>query len=413
MAPGRRVIFLGTTGIDKHGIAERLAVWCDRNLGHRFRVVDFERDYLTNRDKGFRPLSWFLANQVSEQHERWTRAWSLLEQDGLVDESPENRILLVHGCVVRGNYGVRCVCNLEKLRQFGADTIINLIDDVYNLWWRTEARAHGEYNRGRPTLEQLLMARRTEQMLGDVLALQSQPHARHLVLASGHPIRTLAHYVCARSRAVYLSFPITRPREMLEGENDTRGVDAVNDFLRRAYAFQRAQTHVVLLDPLTIDELPLLEALVRARKADDAIAFPLDWRWDLAPIVAGEETLSPGAPPCEQRIRFNRMQLENAVGLIRTDVSWRDFRLVSQSDALAVLNPVMARDRLSRGVMAEIEAAITERKTVYVYQDPAFDPTGIFLEWVGQPGTMSADERQQWVVPVDSLDEMFRRLENL
>ncbi|MCK4374121.1 MAG: hypothetical protein KAX19_02295, partial [Candidatus Brocadiae bacterium] len=119
---------------------------------------------------------------VTQQYDIWAKAWHELEQDGLTDESEENRILLVHGSVVRGDYGVRCCCQVDRIASYGANPIVTLIDDVNSLWWQTEARAHGEYHRGRPTLEQLIMARRCEQLIGDMISLQAEPPARHLVL---------------------------------------------------------------------------------------------------------------------------------------------------------------------------------------------------------------------------------------
>ena len=214
MPRGKRVVLLGATGLRKREVAERLAHWTERDLGHRFRIIDFEKEYLTNRQKRRQPLPSFLAMSVAQQHDEWQKAWADLEQDGLTDEASENRILLVHASIVRGDYGVRCACQADRIATYAPETIVTLIDDVHNLWWQTEARAHGEYHRGRPTLEQLIMARRCEQLIGDVISLQTRPPARHLVLAALHPVSTLGNYIFTGSKLVYLSFPITRPREM-------------------------------------------------------------------------------------------------------------------------------------------------------------------------------------------------------
>lgn len=419
MAKHLRVLLLGTTGIEKQQIASRLSEWADRSLGQSFRIMDFEKEYLTNSAKGGRPLSWFLAQEVRVQHRSWQHAWDRLAEDGRLEEADENTILCVHASIVRGNYGVRCVCDLNRLGQFAPDVVVTLIDDVYNQWWLTEHRAHGELHRGRPTLEQLIMARRTEQLLGDMLSLHGPKQARHLVLAVSHPRRTLGNYLFTAKRVVYLSFPISRPREMLSEDGNSTGLDAVNEFLKQLYEYQESHPDVAFVNPLAIDELPLLPTLddpsAKAEAKDGpkqvaGVRFDLARRWDMSDFWPTAESLGPGPLPENDRRPLIRQQVENAAGLIWTDVGWRDFRMVMQADALAVLDPVMARERLSRGVEAEMLAAISEGKPVYILQEPELDPNKKLLEWIGEPGTMAANRRQWWINEVHSVDEMVRRL---
>jgi len=419
MAKGLRVALLGTTGIEKHEIAKRLSEWTKGQLGQSFRIIDFEREYLTGAATGSRPLSHFLAQPVKEQYASWLQAWDSLTKDGCLDDAGDNVILCIHASIVRGNYGVRCVCDLHRLAQFNADVVVTLIDDVYSQWWWTEHRARGEFHRGRPTLEQLIMARRTEQLLGDMLCLQGTSQARHLVLAALHPKRTLGNYLFTAKKVVYLSFPITRPREMLSDEGDRGGIDAVNGFLKQVYDYQNAHADIVFVNPLAIDELQLLPALkdpaAKAEAEDglnkvEGVTFDLSRRWDMSSFWPVEDGLSSGPLPEKDQRPLIRQQVEEAAGLIRTDVGWRDFRLVMQADALAVFNPVMARDRLSRGVEAEMLAATAEAKPVYVFQDPELDPNKKLLEWIGKPGSMSVDQKQQWIVQVVSVEEMLDRL---
>ena len=419
MAKRLRVVLLGTTGIEKYKIAERLSGWTQGQLGQSFHIIDFEKEYLTHAAKGGRRLTHFLAQPVTEQYRSWLRAWDALTEDGRLEDTDDNTILCVHTAIVRGNYGVRCVCDLHRLSEFKPDVVVTLIDDVYSQWWLTEHRAHGEFHKGRPTLEQLIMARRTEQLLGDMLCLQCARQARHLVLAASHPKRTLGNYLFTAKRVVYLSFPISRPLEMLSEKDDCSGVDAVNGFLKQVYDYQDAHADIVFVNPLGIDELQLLPVLedpaAKAEAEDgskkvDGVTFDLSRRWDMSAFWPVEERLSPGPLPVADRRPLIRQQVEEAAGLIRTDVGWRDFRLVMQADALAVFNPVMARDRLSRGVEAEMLAATAEAKPVYVFQQPEFDPKKKLLEWIGQPGNMAADQKQQWVVEANSVENMLLRL---
>ena len=422
MEKGLRVIFLGPTGVDKRNIADRLNEWCSENLSHSFTIIDFEKDYLTNISKGGRPLASFLAEPVRDQQAKWRQAWDYLCGDGLTNKSSENFILVMHGTIVRGNYGVRCVCDLDRLKAFKANIVVTLIDDVYNLWWRTESRAFGEYSRGRPTLEQLIMARRTEQVLGDMISFQGKYPVRHLVLPTAHPTEILARYIFTAKRVVYLAFPISRPEEMLERNNNKEGIEGVNSFLKAMYKYQAECFDTVFINPLAIDELPLLKclededtksAIKEGDKKVETVLFDLSRTWDLTEFWDTEHCLSKGPPESKFRKPFLKEELENAAGLIRTDVGWRDFRLVMQADVLVAFSPVMARDKLSRGVEAEILEAISQSKHVYIYQNPKFDPQKKFLDWLGDPGTMSENIKQQWIMPVDSLEELIERLRSL
>ncbi len=385
-------------------------------------IIDFEKDYLTNKSKGGYPLASYLAQPIREQQAKWRQAWDHLTKDWIRNEVSQNLILLLHGTIVRGNYGVRCACDLNRLKAFRANVVITLIDAVHNLWWRTESRAFGEYARGRPTLEQLIMARRTEQVLGDMIAFQEDYPIRHLVIAITHPTQILGRYIFTAKRVVYLAFPITRPEEMLEEENKREGIEAVNNFLKIIYKYQMECAETVFINPLAIDELPLLSSLkdksatVIVKEQDkeiDDIKFDLAQAWDLNKFWDIKCSLSSGLPEDDPRKPFIKEEIENAAGLILTDVSWRDFRLVMQADVLVAFSPVMARDRLSRGVEAEILAAISESKPVYIYQDPQLDPEKKFIEWLGEPGTMSENIKQQWITTVDSLDELIERIRTL
>ena len=81
----------------------------------------------------------------------------------------------------------RWILDVNEVASFRPHLIVTLIADVYDMWWRTESRAAGEAWKGRPTLEQLLLARRFEVAIGDQLALASATNPRHIVLAVGHP----------------------------------------------------------------------------------------------------------------------------------------------------------------------------------------------------------------------------------
>ena len=311
---------------------------------------------------------------------------------------------------------MRCVCDLNKLASFRPTAIVTLIDDVYMQWWRTEARAFGESHRGRPTLEQLIMARRTEQLLGDMLAHHASGHPRHLVLAISHPIRTLASFIFTAKKVVYLSFPISAPRD-LAAEGDRSGIDAINEFHASVYSAQMSSPDLAFVSPLGIDELPLLAAYEQQLAAQGlptlkkkGVCFGLNLRWNHDKIFPDVQTLQCPVSESERKRPLKQEEVEKASGLIWTDVSWRDTRLVMQADAVAVYCPIMRKSTISRGVLNEVESAYSGITPCYVYQDPRFGSSTLFDEWLGKPGTMGESVKQVWVTQVDSVEQMINKL---
>ncbi len=227
--PAQRVLLLGVTGIDKRPVIDRLAKCCLSDYGRTLRGVDFERDCLTAVHR--RGLSFVLDQDEPTQFEYWRRAWREFEsrvQTGDADVT----VLAMHATYVRRQYGVRLVYDPACISKFQPDLIINLIDDVYDMWWRTEARAAQDPWRGRPTIEQLLTARRVEQAAGAQLAHLSQRPTRHYVLSVKHPVEALARLICLDSTVVvYLSFPISEPRRMLQHQNTLSGIEELSAFI--------------------------------------------------------------------------------------------------------------------------------------------------------------------------------------
>ena len=139
---------------------------------------------------------------------------------------------------------------------------------------------------------------------------------------------------------------------MLSEDGDNTGVLAINEFLSDVYTYQDAQPNIAFVNPLGIDELPMLKALndpsadttvQDGPKQVKGVSFDLAGRWDTSPFWSREESLSPGPVPVENRRPFLRDQIEKASGLIRTDIGWRDFRLAMQAPAPNRLPPGMGK----------------------------------------------------------------------
>jgi hypothetical protein len=220
----KRVLLLGPTGVDKATAIDRLTARLEATLGHRFKYIDFENDFLKTH---LNVKNWtiFLAQDIAQQAVTWRRGWDEFEKtlDG------ENTILGLHATYVSTPLGLRCPVHIPSVCQdFTPTLIISLIDDVYQMWSRTEARAAGQEIKGRPSFEQLLMARRAEMLLGDViLSHTGNPKARHILCATGNNLDALINLIVFNAPVTYLSFPISAPRE-LEAKGDISFIEIIN-----------------------------------------------------------------------------------------------------------------------------------------------------------------------------------------
>ncbi len=161
----KRILLLGPTGVDKAEAANRLAARMKASLGHELRYVDFENEYL-KQHLNVKNWTIFLAQDIAQQATTWRRGWEDFKKkiDG------DTTILGLHATYISGPLGLRSPVHLPSIcDDFKPTLIISLIDDVYQMWSRTEARAAGQEIKGRPSFEQLLVARRAEQLLGDLI----------------------------------------------------------------------------------------------------------------------------------------------------------------------------------------------------------------------------------------------------
>ena len=183
------------------------------------------------------------------------------------------------------------------------------------------------------------------------------------------------------------------------------GIFEVSRFIEQAQERQRQAMDLALICPLAIDELPFA-ALKDART--EFIEFDRDsQRWDLAEFWPIEARL---APPTNVSRPIPTAQLRDAAGTISTDVGWRDFRLVEQSDRLAVFDPVFNdRGSVSRGVANEVSHAVRLGHPVYIYQDPRHDTKGALNRWLDQMGggTMGLAPSSRLITVKQSIAEMM------
>lgn len=419
MGKGKRVLFLGQTGVAKKDALTRLAAHCRKYCYRDCEVVDFDQDWLIRRVS----QNSFLDDDIRSQRRDWEDVWDecFTKRIRPLVEGDKDIFLGLHGCYTRSQYGSRCVLDLQRVAKFNPTLIVTLIADVYDMWWRTERRAGGEAWRGRPTIEHLIGGRRAEVMVADQLALECSERPRSLVIAVGHPCDTIAKCIFSENpKIVYLSFPISEPRRM-EADGNFSGIKAVSDLIACAHAKQKTTPDLAFICPLAIDELPFSKAFDPEATEETpegateprlrACRFERDaLRWDLSQFWPLDERMGP---PAEPYAPFWVKDVKNAAGSILTDVAWRDFRLAEQADRLAVFNPIFpGRDSVTGGVANEVAFAIRFGHPVYVYQDAAFDPKGLCGQWIKSygSGTMGQGPSGQLINLKHSIDELLDSL---
>ena len=391
---GQRVLLLGPTGIDKDTAVGNLANYQKNHHGDvKFQHIGFEKILCTETKRKPFKIQSFLDKPPAEQKNMWLKAWGVLA-DKHLPGGPEDKaiVLSIHGVITRKTYGIRSPINIQKIMEiFRPTMIITLIDDVYLLWHRTTERAKEFEFLGTPTLAQLLETRRAEIFLGDLIAKQavgSNDLIPHYVLSIWHPARVLDRLIFNERNLVigYMSFPISRPRKA-ELAGDSTVITELNTYFKEISDFEARNPNVAFFCPLCIDELPLVKNELpeqpKEHTDDKSISiFSTSLRWRVTDFYKDTLLLTdPSKIPAEICIPSEQIKL--AEGFIREDVTTRDYRLVAQSDFLAVLNPVMLNPdtkirSVSGGVRNEIMAAMFENKQIHVFQDAKHDPDDKF-----------------------------------
>jgi hypothetical protein len=399
-----RILLLGTTGVEKlfawNQLAQeraRAAAEDGTEVPIMPKFLDFEKDFLKAEAQ---TLYSFLDDTEQAQYETWNRAWDKLAMK--LTESDDSFAVAVHAVFVRDEFGTRSFLEPDKLTDLGFTHIVTLIDDVYSCWWRTEQRAKHARWVGRPTLSQLLQGRHAELLLGDLIARPL--HLKNTMLSVLHPARVLSRLIfdATPPRTVYLSFPISGPRR----RPDASGVDEISGYVARAAELERTKNNVISLCPLAIDELPLTrDRPIVVNDSVECVEFsPPTNRWNVSDFWPSEILLGS---TIDEKMLIPQKQVSACAGAILDEVGVRDYRLLSQSNALAIFNPIFDGER-PRGVQSEMERAYAIHRDVHIYQNPAYDADGAILrEHRADPGTMGMNLKHRYSEVYDDLDAML------
>lgn len=399
---------LGITGVDKRVAVKQLTKYqTDIDFQHPVAYKDLIRDYI-------RPglnieVNAFLDNDTDRQLSAWREAWQMLLEDHPPgDES--DVIVGMHCVLARSVYGIRAVFDIDLIKQFAPTHVVTLLDNIYMHSARTRRRAAERSWVGTPTLEQLLEARRAESLLGDLIVSHLEDLHVNWHISVQHPARTLHRLLYEDVLPIYLSFPITVPRIMVENDRDSSGIHDVNRFLRQAYEIEEQNGDLVFFCPLAIDELPLLNQASRpSREGEEAVFDAASQTWNVRDFL-GEETpllVSDSLHSVTEPVRLPVDEIRNAEQYLRGDVGRRDYRLVKQSRRLLAFNPYYS-NRLSSGADNEIRYAGDLRIPVVVFQDQNQDGDNRAEHHLrGSGGALGDRPGSEYVQIVRDLDKAF------
>lgn len=236
--------------------------------------------------------------------------------------------------------------------------IINLIDNVF---------VHFAKCAGEQSMKDLLVWRDLEIMMSEMLATQLFPgenlRKRAKIFGVNHSLKNLAKLVDPKDLpSVYLAYPISAVRRI-----ERREPDRAREILLHNKEFRIAvQERLVIFDPSTIDELPMV--MLDDRPGLPAwfpwLSYPLD-ESSLWPRIGSPDELVAADRPGPWRIPHSELVTLRATGadedpvrgsIVAKHVRSRDLTLVTQADGVIVYRPTLS-GRWSASVEEEVRHA--------------------------------------------------------
>jgi len=402
------IIFTGITGINKRHVLKRLRKEVLRqhsdstyralaaNLDHPAATRYINQYSLEDHIDRTVGMETFLTDDdKSRQRRRWRESF-LAVQEATENDNPTIALISAHLSFQRVSHIFSPLC-----WQFGSDDAfglfkklnptccVNLIDDIYSVQRRIKPGT-------KIRLREIITWRQVENFLTDLLAKElfkpsgyseDWPYECCPVVATKHPPATLYRLLFRKDiLRIYASVPISNPRR----EPTRDGTSRVEAFIRSLEA------HFTVYNPLTIDEKPL-EFLPRT---GDMAKLPLDFspgRWP--PQFAN--MLSPESAddyPIELRtdevVEVSQPMSEGQKSEISRHIEQRDFRLIDQSDCVAVYRMTYGGGDPSGGIYREIIYAKGRRPCFFVFDPDSGDSTS--------PSTLQPEPDVMFVGPDES-----------
>ncbi len=303
-----KILCTGISGMQKLGHIETLKPFLEEH-GHKVEIFD-TWDYLSSAGSDLGQV--VTKEKVLDLHNLDAlRAIAFericAEVENCLKDCPETHILIsTHGCF-RWNKTLRSGFDLHYLNRIDPDMYVNFVDDAVKI---SENLTSDTQWADRLSLEDIITWRDEEMFITESLAMfQKKPF---YLIPTQEVLTSLGNMILHPDRKkLYISFPITAIQQ-----EQPELLDEAADF-----ADQLRERYIVF-NPMSVKDLHQVEK-----------------------------------------------QQKKAQKHLKAATVWRDFKLISQSDMIAVYYPV---EKNSPGVNQEIMYAFTHGKDVYIYYPKKF-----------------------------------------
>ncbi len=400
MSEAKRILFTGQAGLNVKGILEKLGNHISGN--ETFRCLNLEDCMKTiylddwpedrpNYDMVKEPGGCQALLALPESYLRllWGRAATDMS-DRL--SNGENAFISLHGAFYHPYHKGFFPCvQGEQLRGLKISRVVNLIDDIWDIWARLSQpdqlfnTAGLEFESGFYAsmnsilnLMSLLDWRLVEMFASEQIANQLGLGHDHILLPIKHNLEVAKELLFQGREPAYISHPIAEPRR-LRREGKENEADAIEREVQSLTERLLTQSNFVSLAPTAIDELR-----IALNETGDYLP-KLEKRWEygdhrnllFSPIVGdGSEALDPqgwfSSETPEAEVFSISLLLSTLGEKIKAHINSRDHRLVAQSSAIVVWRPYF-NGSISKGVLEEVgyrnDLAEYEERSIpcYVY----------------------------------------------
>jgi hypothetical protein len=182
--------------------------------------------------------------------------------------------------------------------------------------------------------------------------------ADHFLVAVKHPVSVVADLARSSKRPIYISHPITAVRDLL-ARNHRAEAEVIIGEINDLTSLLRESDSVVPFSPTTIDEFRLVPGPDQGYRTGLGDRWPIGNSHDLLFVpptnpIAAPLTPPRGAVPADDPMTSAYSGILAILAKrIKSQINWRDRKLVEQSQGLVVYRPYY-RGRMSFGVLEEV-----------------------------------------------------------
>lgn len=251
------------------------------------------------------------------------------------------------------------------MEQINPKMIIVFIDDLLRV--RKNLKKDKLYNRVLGEITLKLLAEWRDLAIDliqkyEYMMLSRNHRIDWIIFAREHPIQTFIDLVIGQKPRIYLSYHIT-------GEEDFEDIERFK---------KKLSEYFVCIDPYTIKDWNIVTYYDKALEEgikDENITIPIRY--------------STG----NEQFEIPLKEIEEAIDLIRTQIVYRDFRLISSVHATVVYH---RSNKPSYGVMAEIIHSVRYvNRPVYVLYPFKSRPSPFFEHFIRQENMIHGDENRE------------------